>query len=154
MSKEEVPKIVVCPKCGTGIHTDLVKLEQPEPDFDDLIDKPLMFYGVDNHTFKLGDYVFEAMEDENDGYRSMLDEVRFVPQEEREGISTFSRHHSPLSSSKGLMGRTTTQPAGRPDFNGYALVDADDHVWLLLGTSSVDEYYPCFTFEYSAKEPS
>ena len=34
------------------------------------------FYGVDCNCFKLDNCVFEAVEDESDGYRSMMSDVR------------------------------------------------------------------------------
>lgn len=34
------------------------------------------FYGVDGYRFKIGRNVFEAVEDESDGYRSCMAEVK------------------------------------------------------------------------------
>jgi hypothetical protein len=36
------------------------------------------FYGVDCNRFKLNGTVFEAVEDESDGYRSMMHDVAIV----------------------------------------------------------------------------
>ncbi len=44
--------------------------------FSELKGKPCSFYGIDNNRFRLdyGDarFTFEAVEDESDGYRSMM----------------------------------------------------------------------------------
>jgi hypothetical protein len=48
---------------------------QEGSEFDRLIDQEFDFYGVDNYQFKLGDAIWEAIEDPSDGYRSMLDTV-------------------------------------------------------------------------------
>ncbi len=52
--------------------------------FDELIGEELKFYGVDNNRFclKYGGRktIFEAIEDENDGYRSCLGAVEIRPE--------------------------------------------------------------------------
>lgn len=99
------------------------------------------FYGVDGNTFKLGDAVFEAVEDPSDGYRSMMDRVDAVI---GEGSIFFG-------SSIALV---RVERIDERDFVGYQLVDAHDgHVWLKLGTDEYDDYYPCFTFRYEPKGP-
>ena len=106
------------------------------------------FYGADGNRFKLGNTVFEAKEDESDGYRSMMSEVKAVKRTKemvffdqplgRVRVDEVRGHHR---SSYG-------------NFDGYALVDMKDHHrWLLLGTDNSDDYYPSFTFEYTPKEP-
>jgi hypothetical protein len=37
-------------------------------------------------------------------------------------------------------------------FDGYDLTDDDGHLWLRIGTDNMDDYYPCFTFDYYPKE--
>lgn len=115
--------------------------------FTDLIGKPCAFYGVDNNKFRLGvdgqRQTFEAMEDESDGCRSMLREVRACF--EGEGGIFFA---TPLA---------TVIPTDVDDtltggcFNGYTLVDArTGHVWVKLGTdTSLDDCYPTFVFDYT-----
>ena len=106
--------------------------------------------GVCANCFKLvteeGDErVFEALEDEQDGYRSSLAEVREVTDPVQLSALTFSP--SPYATVIG------SHYSG-DDFEGIMLVDeTDDHVWLQIGTEKLDDYYPCFIFSYAAKDP-
>jgi hypothetical protein len=95
------------------------------------------FYGVDNNRFKLGTRVFEAIEDPGDGYRSYLGSV-----ERTDGAGIFFPH--PLARVK---------IAGFDDGTerGYRLTDKTGHVWLVFGTNTDDNYYPCFFFRYQPK---
>lgn len=101
------------------------------------------FYGVDGNTFCLGKgdtkIALEAIEDENDGYRSYfgcfsvssLDKIFF-------GV--------PLAR---VRARETMTGSGYDKFEGWELVDVkSDHVWLRVGTNNTDDYYPFFTFDY------
>lgn len=102
------------------------------------------FYGVDGNCFKLGNVVFEAIEDENDGYRSMLDAVEVV---EKDCI--FSG--TPLTAVNVL---SVEEKSDYNDdyfvpFCGYRFIDNEGYTWLKIGTSSYDDYYPMFTFEYT-----
>jgi hypothetical protein len=107
------------------------------------------FYGVDGNYFKLGATVFHAEEDESDGYRSMMREVK--PVKRTKEMVFFARPiakvrvgeaHGRLRSSSG-------------NFDGYQLIDMQDHhLWLLLGTDNSDDYYPSFTFMYTPKAPA
>ncbi len=102
--------------------------------FDDLIGKKMKFYGVDNNCFKLGNQVFEAVEDEDDGYRSYLDSVQLL---DTDRLIFFDR---PLD---------TVQVVDQGDW--FILLGKDDHVWLRFGTDYADDYYPMFVFEYTPK---
>ena len=44
-------------------------------------------YGVDGNSFKLDDCVFEAIEDESDGYRSCLEDIRM--KDDTDGLIFF-----------------------------------------------------------------
>lgn len=104
-----------------------------------LVGKEFDFYGVDNLCFKLGDQIFEAVENEDDGYRSYLGSVEVRDR----GDLIFPR----LS-----FARVRLEDQSDYNFSGYAIVGvADGHVWLCFGTDNMDDYYPCFTFEYQAK---
>jgi len=108
--------------------------------FDEVIGKEFSFYGVDNEAFKLGKLVFEAVEDENDGYRSCLGSVEV---KDPSGLIFFKRS----------LARVKVVATEVGDFDGYHLVDvADGHVWLRFGTDHCDDYYPCFIFDYSPKK--
>jgi hypothetical protein len=108
-------------------------------DFNQLVGKQVDFYGTDNNVFCIGQdkrTAFEAVEDESDGYRSMMEELRHVP-------------------SKGHI--FFRQPIARvrveldTELDGYRLVDKSGHVWLRVGTDRADGYYPVFTFDYQPK---
>lgn len=110
--------------------------------------KQFRFYGVDNNWYKLDDTVWEAEEDESDGYRSYLQSIQLVenPQEEKlifpDVPLAFVQVHE-------------VDNAQRNDnFKGWALVDIKDNwVWLKVGTDYSDSYYPHFVFEYHPKPP-
>lgn len=100
-------------------------------------DKMFDFYGVCHTKFKLDDIVWEAVEDEDDGYRSYLETVRALSN----GDSTFFA--TPIAKVKVVKVEDGY-------FEGYQLVDVDNgHVWLSVGTSNMDDWYPYFTFEYT-----
>ncbi len=116
--------------------------------FSDLVGKTIGFCGVDNNAFCVvtpeGERLaFEAIEDESDGYRSMLQEVKEVP---LDGLIFFS---SPIASLIVEDVDDEVLPEHCGVFDGYRLVDIEDgRRWLLLGTSNNDDYYPCFTVSY------
>lgn len=95
------------------------------------------FYGVNDNQFKLGNIVFEAIENEDDGYRSMLDAVPVVFSDR-----IFSR--MPIVN---VMYRDVSDGY----FEGYEFYDETGHVWLKIGTSNVDDYYPIFKFDYEVR---
>jgi hypothetical protein len=110
----------------------------------DLVGKRVNLYGVDNNVFCVSyrgtRYAFEAVEDEDDGYRSMMSELRTVP---LKGHVFFRTPVARVTVSK-LDG----------SFDGYVFKDADGHEWLLVGTDSSDDYYPCFTVRWTPKAKS
>jgi hypothetical protein len=108
-------------------------------DFEKLIGQEFDFYGVDNAAFKLGDRVWLAIEDEDDGYRSYLGSIE---QRETKGFTFFA---TPLD-----CVRIDTD-ASIDD--GFRLVSvADGHVWLEVGTDNVNDYYPYFVFRYEPRD--
>jgi len=118
--------------------------------FDEMVDQPFEFYGIDNNQFRLGKLdtgelvTFEAMEDENDGYRSYLGSIEVIDSSE----SIFFQ--TPVA-----LVRIAKSEKADTFFEGYYLVDvADDHVWLTFGTDNNDDYYPYFTFRYEPKAPT
>jgi hypothetical protein len=117
--------------------------ENPSAFFDSLVGTEVDFYGVCDGFFKIGRggdaWTFEAVQDEDDGYRSLLECVRLGGN--AHNLTFFA---SPLE-------RCRLEVAGQPsDFEGYQLVGVDSgNVWLLVGTSRNDELYPCFIFEYT-----
>ncbi len=112
-------------------------------DLDDLEGTEADFYGVDNNCFKLDDTVCEAIEDESDGYRSMLDSVEIIKGNDAKSKIFFG---SPVA-------RVVVEHSDDGTDNLYTLVDLHDgHTWLTFGTDEYD-YYPCFRFEYTPKAP-
>jgi hypothetical protein len=108
--------------------------------FDDMIGTEVKFYGVNCNCFKIGKQVFEAIEDESDGYRSYLQSVEITKDE-----LVFPRRM--LSWVKILEWEDDY------DGNYYKFTDVKDgHVWLRFGTNTTDDYYPWFYFEYQPKE--
>ncbi len=104
--------------------------------------KQFDFYGVDNNFYKLDDTIWEAIEDESDGYRSYLGSIE----------QTFSGDK--LIFFPQPLAKVTVQEFDDGQNKGYNLVDVEDnHVWLFIGTNYYDDYYPCFRFEYTAKPP-
>lgn len=113
--------------------------------FDDLIGQTLDFYGVDTTYFKLGDTVWQAVEDESDGYRSLLGNI-----EAADANHIF--YPQPLA--RVLVEQVEDGTYHGYSFEGYQLTDADGHVWLIIGTEDYDDYYPTFIFDYSPKPPA
>lgn len=107
---------------------------------DDIIGRRVGFCGVDNNTIALlvGDRIraFEVVEDEEDGYRSSLEEVREVP------LGDMIHFGAPVAEVVVTKIETTR-------CDGYQLADDSGHVWLQVGTDDSYDYYPCFVFDYT-----
>lgn len=121
--------------------------KQSKATFDSHLTKWHNFYGCDGNCFKLGDVVFEAVENEDDGYRSMLQEVRVRDSED--GCVFFQQ---PVA----IVRMEETSDNGEESdshytFDGYRLIDTDGHVWLTFGTDNNDDYYPWFVCRYTPK---
>lgn len=105
--------------------------------------KTFKFYGVCGNCYKLDNTVWEAFEDESDGYRSYLGSIE---QSRKEGIF----FPDPVAEVE-VVNVDDTEGC---TFKGWELVDVDyNHVWLQVGTSNYDDYYPCFVFNYSPRPP-
>ena len=105
-----------------------------------LVDREYDFYGVDNNTFCIGSngsrMALEALEDESDGYRSYFGCFATSPV----GKIFFG---TPVA-------RVKFVDSSEGPFSGWSLVDVvTGHVWLRVGTDNLDDYYPCFTFDYT-----
>jgi hypothetical protein len=110
--------------------------------FEGLVGKEFKFYGVDNNCFKLGNQVFEAIENEDDGYRSYLGSI-----EVRDPKSGLIFHRRSFAT-------VLVEEDWGTYFQGYVLRDVlDGHEWLRFGTENCDDYYPMFRFHYQAKQP-
>jgi hypothetical protein len=106
------------------------------------------FYGVDCHSFKLDNCVFEAVEDESDGFRSCMEEVRM--KDDTAGLIFFQ---TPIARVRVEDADSSYDMRGfNRGFDGYKLVDVKDgHVWLMFGTDDPTDYYPSFSFYYQTK---
>lgn len=109
-------------------------------EFQKVIGKKRRFYGVDNECFKLGNQVFEACEDEDDGYRSYLGSVEV-------------RETNDLIFFRTSLATVVAEEFEHGSREGVNLVDVTDgHVWLSFGTDYCDDYYPCFFVSYHPRE--
>ena len=108
--------------------------------FDDTIDNTYKFYGVYDMMFKIGPYIFEAVEDPDDGYRSYLTSVEVRTDEKLVFLGKS-------------FATVRVEELNEGEFGGYQLVDVEDgHRWLKFGTDYADDYYPCFVFRYTIKD--
>ena len=108
------------------------------------LDKPLSFYGTHSNKFKLGDVVFEAIEDPGDGYRSYLESVVLS-----EPTGIFSKQ--PLA--QVYIFPSTYEEDNYDEGNSFDLIDANTgHIWLSCYTKYTDDYYPMFCFNYTPDE--
>ncbi len=113
--------------------------------FQELVDqkRELDFYGMDGSFFKLDDDIYEAVEDPSDGYRSYLDEIKSIP--EQEADSNFIFFQNVIDRVKIVQYNAT--------FTGYEIVSVEDgHVWVRVGTDNMDDYYPYCRIEYHPRE--
>lgn len=103
----------------------------------DLLGHIFCFHGAHTNMLKLDNLTFEAVENQSDGYRSMMERLRLVESSRSQG---FFAH--PLC----------TVVVCKPNLklNVYELRDTKtDHVWLTFGTRNSDPYYPMFIFNYT-----
>lgn len=106
--------------------------------------KQLKFYGMDNNYFKLGDEIYQAIEDPDDGYRSYLSEIKPTTEEEAEQNLIFFQN---------AVDTVKIVNVGDTSFTGYEIVAVEDgHVWLRVGTDNNDDYYPSCCINYRPRE--
>jgi len=106
------------------------------------------FYGVCMSTFKLGDTVYQVVEDELDGWRSAMDHVR-VRSPVADALYEYMLDPEPHFFATPLDDVTLRRPTGDEI---WELVADDGHVWLRFGTANADDYYPWFVFEYEPRK--
>ncbi len=93
----------------------------------------------DLYRFQLGSVIFEVVEDENDGYRSSMQEVRVIDKNADRNEGDF-------------LAIVRIEATNLHDRQSWTLIDqVDNHLWLEFGTRDMDDYYPSFIFDYSAK---
>ena len=95
--------------------------------FEDLVGLSGILCAVDGFKFRIGNLTFEAIEDENDGYRSCLNEIQVV-----ENIRPVFRENVRITY----------------DGEYFQLFAENDKCVLKIGTDHHDDYYPCFVFEW------
>lgn len=101
--------------------------------FEDLIGKTGILCAVDDLKFRIGDLTFEAIEDENDGYRSALEEFKLV-----ENIRPTFREKVTITA----------------DSAYFYLTNEIGKVVLKVGTDGYEDYYPCFVFNWEPRNLS
>ena len=107
-------------------------------EFEELVGREFDFYGAAEHQFRLDDTTWEAIEDEDDGYRSYLGSIE-IPK------ATTMLFGQPIARVRVTVDKTDQH-------NLYRLMDIDGrHTWLTFGTENTDDYYPWFTFLYEPK---
>lgn len=110
-------------------------------------EKEFEFYGVDGNFFKIGEYVFEVVEDPADDYRSWMDEVG-------DSLSDEKLKEENLIFFKNPIAKIRIEAEDSLSYDGYNLVDIENnHVWLQFGTDNSCAYYPCFSFHYDPITP-
>lgn len=116
---------------------DLVGIEL---DLDDLVDKgPFILSGINTatHMVRIGNVVIEAIEDENDGYRSMLDHC----------LTRDPNYLGPNIAPVEVIVKSHHM-VGDYEFDGW-IFEHDGLEILRIGTENNDGYYPSFTFSYT-----
>lgn len=95
----------------------------------DLFGRKGILCAVEGYKFRIGDLTFEAIEDEYDGYRSMMSTLCIV-----DNIRpTFSEEVT----------------IGTEYGHTLVLTTNDDNVVLRVGTDYHDDYYPVFVFGWN-----
>lgn len=119
----------------------------------------LPFYGVDNHAFKLGNQVWIALMDGNDGYRSYLNSVEAIAcrangtyqwVEKEDGVDI--PHVERLIFFDVPLDQVLVLETSGTEVRGYVLQGSEGHPWLEFGTDHSDSYYPHFVFRYAPME--
>lgn len=111
----------------------------------------LDFYGAVDGKFKLGTQIWEAQQNDCDGWRSSLGQVVWLPDDrtifEQEPLARVRVEEV----SRDYWQRTEQDAVVNVD-SGYRLVDVEDgHVWLVFGTDREDDWYPCYVFVFTPK---
>jgi hypothetical protein len=122
----------------------IVLVKEIDKTFARLEEKARPYYGMCGNFIKIGADVFEAVEDEDDGYRSMLADLKLVMNAKTIKEQIFS----PLPLSYVTLNAVKTnedRSGGGDGFEGYEVRDwFIEHVWAVLGTNKTDGYYPSF----------
>jgi len=106
------------------------------------------FYGVWGNFFKLGNLIFEALEDPDDGYRSHLDSVVMcagdIKDEDGNVINDIQKRFW-----KKPIAKVRVAVNG----NEIDVIDStNNHIWLSIYTDTNCDYYPYFVFKYKVDE--
>lgn len=106
-------------------------------DFDKMIGLECsLYYNNHSNQFQLGDVTFEVIEDEQDGYRSCLKEVKIIDENSRRDPGNF-------------LGTVKITKNSSSSNEIWLLEDIiKNHVWYEFGTANFDDYYPSFVFNY------
>lgn len=109
---------------------------------------------MNNHTgsevnavaWGMNDNTYIAMEDESDGYRSHLKKI-----EVHEGQTTHLDGASRINRAVTIKYITADDRyTGELDMIEIVDIENPKHIWLDLGTSNTDDYYPSFVWNWNA----
>ena len=96
-----------------------------------------LYEGADeaSYLFKFDGIVWEALQDELDGYRSCLDYI------------VYGDKKKLIQQNK--LANVIVEEYNVDNFEGYVLKDVKtNHVWLQIGTQYIDKYYPEAIFRH------
>jgi hypothetical protein len=147
------PKITRTTSNAMEEGSELEEARSPTAALDSLVGQELPLFGiiVSDRTFKLGDQVFKAVEDPEDGYRSSLRSIVAVSAARNAKRNKFSAE--PLATVRVEKLDQQGEEWSTDAFDGYALIDAETgHQWLRVGTAAPDDYYPAFEFDTQTPE--
>ncbi len=108
------------------------------------------FYGVVDNYMKLGNLYFGGLCDEDDGYRSYMDDIYLEPEIDNKFITKFTNH--PLTQLRDEWVESYSDGEEYSDiysFNGFLFKDKDERTWIAVGTNNSDDYYPWYVFRYT-----
>jgi len=128
-----------------------------EVDLSSLVGQTFELYGVDAGFFcianaAMGKVVLEAVEDQEDGYRSSLEKLRLVtdPMELAKHVF-FERPVAIATAVWHNPGGDAEDPKHPSPEELVAFNDQDGHAWLLVGTDYSDGYYPTYECTWRPK---
>lgn len=143
-----------------------IPMQLESTEFERIEGKSFPFYGVCDNQFKLGNIIWEAVEDPSDGYRSCLGVIRVagpIGMDILQKNAQIIREHCTITGPtdsiffKSPIAQVKVVRVDNGDeFDGHHLIDTQakhKHIWLSIGTRHRDDYYPSFVFHYQPKAP-
>ena len=115
---------------------------------------------IEAGIIKLGVHHLQVVLNDVDDYRSNCSDIRDLVSLKNYSGLEFFKH--PVALVRVVPFDTAESPENNDEeceyyygqTQGWKFIDADGHVWLEVGTSNYDDYYPCFFLRWHAKPPS